>query len=368
MNLIHVILKLLIVSLLLTGCSVTTHANRIEQPDLIPFAIWGDDLVLLNTMGEVVHRVTDEHTMAFAVNYRYFYSVRTGQDPLEYVLYDAGGRVVGVFEHMPIAISEHQVAVFSGDLTPELSERGIVGLPYRAEGSETGWVDSAGLLFLDLEDGVWVVLDVDDEYREVRRFEDVSVSWKMSEQLVRIYERDDDGVARGWVMGHDFQRVSPPNIDIRSGPTGPFYAGQDLTEDSVRLQVFEMDNMLFDLSNEFIKAYVFASGLVWAETFDDGYVFSNSGEMLERREGWKLNQVTTPCHYALFKIDGEDGVFVVDGNIEIIAEVPRGEGYIAVTDEGYVRSWSSNEPTALRDRYGNIIWLESCPDEPIPTP
>ncbi|MHA7812122.1 MAG: hypothetical protein ACX94C_01835 [Phycisphaerales bacterium] len=356
MNHIRFINALIAFVLLLGGCSSSPRTHHDAKPDLIPFAIWSDDLVFLNTMGEVVHRVADEQTMAFAVNNRYFCSVRTGQDPLEYVLYDASGRVVGVVEHMPIAISEHQVAVFSGDLTPELSERGIVGLPYRAEGSETGWVDGVGLLLLDLEDGVWVVLDADDDYREVRRFEDVSVSWKMSEQLARIYERDDDGVTRSWVMGQDFQRVSPPNIDIRSGPTGPFYTGEDLTEGSVRLQVFEMDSMLFDLPSDFIRAYVFASGLVWAETFDGGYVFSNSGEMLEHREGWKLDQVATPCHYALFEIEGEDGVFVVNEDIEIIARYPGVSGHASITEDGYVRVNNSGEPYRVFDRTGALIW------------
>ena len=337
-------------------------------PDLVPVGLLANDVMFINADGDEVHRVQGENTVAYIINRQFFYSVDTGKLPIEYVLYGADGKAVDSVSHPPVAVSDRKVAVYIEDMTAALRTRGVVGLPYKAEGSEIGWVESAGVLFLDLEDGVWVVLDVDDDYREVRRFEDVGISWKLSEQLVRIYERDDDGVARSWVMGHDFQRVSPPNIDIRSGPTGPFYAGEDLSEDSVRLQVFEMNNMLFDLPNNFIKAYVFASGLVWAETFEDGYVFSNSGDMLERREGWEIKQVTTPCNYALFSIKGESGVFVANEDIEIIAHYPGVAGLVGVTEDGYVHSANGEEPYRIYDQTGNLIWEDVPPKYITPTP
>lgn len=130
----------------------------------------------------------------------------------------------------------------------------------------------------------------------------------------------------------------------------------------MRIQVFEMDKLLFDLPSGFIRAYVFASGLVWAETFDGyGSVFSNSGEMLERREGWDLTQVTALYQYALFEIEGEEGVFVVNKDIEIIARYPGVSGHVSIAEDGYVRVNNSGEPYRVFDRTGALIWEDATP-------
>jgi hypothetical protein len=356
------------------GCSVSQRAKIVAKSDLLPFAMKQDDIVFLNTMGEVVHRVpaTEEYTVAAVLNKRYFYTVNTAEDPFVYALYDADGRIVAELAEIPVAVSDDHVAVYVDDLTPELASRGVVALPFKALTSEIGWVDSAGLLFvcLDNEDRETAVLDVLDEYSEVKRYQIASIS-AISDQLVHVFDRKRER----WVIGHNLNRVSGENTWVQTGPTGPYYTRHQyfLDEDGQQLsgniQVCRMGEVLFQLPAEFIRAHVFASGLIWAETFrEEGFVYTIDGEILEQREGWQLYQATTPCSFALFEIEGEEGVFVVDENIEIVAHIPSDNASISITHEGYIRSRSRSEPHRVFDQYGGLIWEDISPVEASSSP
>lgn len=370
----RVINALIAFVLLLGGCAISKRTDHDAQPDLLPFAIMQDDIVFLNTMGEVVHRVpaTEEYTVAHVLNKRYFYSVNAFEDPFVYVLYDSGGNVVAKLSEIPVAVSEYHIAVYVDDLTPELASSGVVAFPFKALVSEIGWVESAGLLFvrLDNKDRETVVLDVRDQYREVKRFRFAYVN-SIADQLVGMRDR----AGGPWVIGHDLDRVSGDNTWVQTGPTGPYYTRREslLDEDGQEvfgnIQVCRMGQVLFELPDEFVRAFVFASGLVWAESVQEkGYVYSLEGEMLEHREGWQLYQATTPCRFALFKIEGEEGVFVVDEDIEIVAKIQSDNALVSITHEGYIRSRSRSEPNRVFDQYGGLIWEDLSPTEASSTP
>lgn len=339
------------------GCS--TAGSHSDDPELIPFAIHTNDgIVFINTDGDEIIRISDQRTISSVLNSRYFYSIRTGEQAPQYTLYSSDGAQVSQLQFPPFAVNQDQVAVHVDDLTPELAASGVLGLPYHTLSSRIGWVESAGLLIVDLIDGGWVVLNVNDKYRETHRIEGVGVSWRMSDRLVQLNDRD----GFSWVVDHDLDRVSPENLNVLGGPTGPYYSGQDRTESFVRIQIYRMGEMLFDLPNDFVNAYVFASGLTWAESSDGyGCVFSPSGEVVERRDGWSIQQSTTPCRYALFEIEGEEGLFVVDENIEIIARYPGVAGHVSITEDGYVRVNNSDERYRVFDRTGALIWEDATP-------